>query len=178
MTIKHLPVLLATSTLAVVATPAFAESSQSADLSFACQNGDVPTTVAQIGDGSAPRPVFNWKSEVLPPSADAEQLCNSVAAKLEDYSAQGYDLSSIDFNGLEHGGLPVICASEQPKGCDKVLFTLTPEENSVEATERVLTAILDKSLQGEKIQSNDRGVQSISYQVDFWSLFGFPKFLK
>ena len=149
MTIKHLSVLLATSALAVVGTPAFAESTQSPDLNFACQNGDIPTTVAQTAEGSVSIPVFHWKSEVLPSYANAQQLCNSVAAKLEDYSAQGYDLSSIDFNGVEQAGLPVICASEQPKGCDKVLFTLKPEKNSVKATERVLTAILDKSFQGE-----------------------------
>ena len=180
MTIKHLSVLLAAGAFVIPAIPALSESTQSPDLNFACQNGDIPTTVAQTADGSKIVPVFHWKSEALPSYVNAEQLCNSVAAKLDDYSAQGYDLSSIDFNGVEQAGLPVICAAAEPTGCDKVLFTLRPEEDSFRATERVLTAILDKELQRAKIPSNDRGVQSISYQVDFWSLLGFttPKFLK
>lgn len=175
MNIKHLSAILASGALVVAATPAFAESSQSPELSFACQTGEVPTTVAQTADGN--RPVFNWKSEELS-GADVEQLCNQVAAKLQEYSAQGYNLSTISFNGLDQGGLPAICVAGQPQECDKLLFTLSPTERPADEAERVLTAILDKSLQGERVQSRDRGIMSTSYQVDFWSLLGFPKLLK
>ena len=178
MTIKHLSALLATSALAVAATPAFAESSQLPDVNFACQTGDVPTTVAQTADDSVSKPIFHWKSDVLPGSLNAEQLCNSVAAKLEDYSAKGFDLSSIKFNSGEQAGLPAICASGEARGCDLVLFTLAPAKEPFKVANDVLNDILDKSLQGEKREYRVRGIQSTSYQVDFWSLFGFPKFLK
>ncbi len=183
MTIKHLSALLASSTLVLAATtPAFAESSQAPDLRFACQTGDIPTTVAQTVDGSVSQPVFHWNSDDLSNSADAEEyaeeLCNQVAAKLQEYSAQGYNLSNIRFNGLDQGGLPAICVAGQPQECDKLLFTLTPTERPADEADRVLAAILDKSLQGGRVQSRDRGIMSTSYQVDFWSLFGFPKLLK
>jgi Circadian oscillating protein COP23 len=178
MTIKHLSALLASGALVVATSPAFAESSQSPNLSFACQMGDVPTTVAQTADGSVSQPVFHWKSDVLSPSTDTEQLCNQVAAKLQEYSAQGYNLDSISFNGLDRAGLPAICVSGQPRECDKLLFTLTPTARPDIEADRVLASILDKSLQGERMQSRDRGIMSTSYQVDFWSLLGFPKLLK
>jgi hypothetical protein len=176
MTIKQMSALLASSALVLGTTPAFAESSQSPNLSFSCQTGAVPTTVAQTPKGNVP--VFNWKSEALSGSADAEQLCNQVAAKLQEYSAQGYNLSTISFNGLDQGGLPAICIAGQPQECDKLLFTLSPTERPADEADRVLTAILDKNLQGEKMESRDRGIMSTSYQVDFWSLLGFPKLLK
>jgi hypothetical protein len=178
MTIKQMSALLASSALVLGTAPAFAESSQSTNLSFACQTGAVPTTVAQTADGSISKPVFHWKSDVLSPAADAEQLCNQVAAKLQEYSAQGYNLDTIRFNGLDQGGLPAICVAGQPEECDKLLFTLSPSERPVEEADRVLAGILDKSLQKETPQSRDRGIMSTSYQVDFWSLLGFPKLLK
>ena len=178
MTVKHLSALLATSALALAATPVLGESSQSPDFNFACQNGNIPTTVAQTADGKVLGPVFHWKSEALPATADAEQLCNRVAAKLQDYSAQGYDLSSISFNSGEQAGLPAICASGETLGCDVVLFTLAPAEKPTEEADAVLSSVLDKSLQGQKRQSNDRGIMTTSYKVDFWSLFGFPKLVK
>ncbi|MGF1539332.1 MAG: COP23 domain-containing protein [Pleurocapsa sp.] len=180
MSIKHLSALLAGSALVVGTTPAWAESSPSPDLSFTCQTGEIPTTVAQTADGSVSKPVFNWKSDVLSGSADAEQLCNQVAAKLQEYSAQGYDLSTMSFNGLDQGGLPAICVAGEANECDKLLFTLTPTERPANEADRVLAGILDKSLQGERVQSRDRGIMATSYKVNFWDLFGlgFPKLLK
>lgn len=179
MKIKHLSTLLVTSTLAFGVTPAIAESSQPSSLSFSCQTEDgVPTTIARASDSDVLVPVFHWKNEALPQPADARQLCDSVSAKLEDYSAQGYDLSAIGFRSDEQAGLPAICAVGEDKTCNLVLFTLAPAEKPVDAANEVLTAILDKNLQTNQIKSNDRGVQSISYQVNFWSLLGFPKFIK
>ncbi len=174
MKIKHLSVLLASGFLTLGASPTMAESSESNELSFSCQvNQGIPTTMAQQTDGKTSVPVFHWKNDVLPSSANAEQLCNSVSAKLEDYSAQGYDLSSLSFGASEEAGLPAICANtSESRGCSKVLFTLAPAEKPEIVADEVLTAILDKNLQQKPVKFNDRGVQSTSYQVNLLSLLG------
>jgi hypothetical protein len=175
MKTKHFSVLLASSLLALGTYPAMAESSESTPkFSFSCQvSQGIPTTMAQQTNGKASVPVFHWKNEVLPSSANAEQLCNSVSAKLEDYSAQGYDFSSLTFGASEEAGLPAICANTSgSRSCSKVLFTLAPAEKPEIVADELLTAILDKNLQQKPLKFNDRGVQSTSYQVDFWSLLG------
>jgi len=76
--------------------------------------------------------------------------------------------------------LPVICANAGESECSKVLLTLhaTSESEAAVVAKDVVNSILDKDLQLNKFESQARGVQSISYEVDFWSLFGLrPKFL-
>jgi hypothetical protein len=171
---------LVTSLLSLAASSVSAESSQSPEMSFSCQLKEgVPTTVAQETDGNKSVSVFHWKEEVLPHSADAKQLCDRVSAKLEDYAAQGYDLSTIGFTSSEMAGLPSICAAGENGDCSLVLFTLSPTEKPIDAANKVLTAILDKDLQGNQLTpKNTRGVQSITYQVNIWSLLGFQKLIK
>lgn len=105
MKVRHLSILLATSTLATGVTPALAETSQSSELNFICQiNNGVPTTMARATDSDRTLEIFHWKQEDLPPdSANALQLCDRVSAKLEDYSNQGHDLSAINFKSDEQG---------------------------------------------------------------------------
>jgi hypothetical protein len=178
--IKHLSVLLVTSLLSLAASSVSAESSQSPEMSFSCQLKEgVPTTVAQETDGNKSVSVFHWKEEALPHSVDAKQLCERVSAKLEDYAAQGYDLSTLGFTSSEMAGLPSICAAGESGDCSVVLFTLSPTEKPIDAANKVLTAILDKDLQGNQLAlASTRGVQSITYQVNIWSLLGFQKLIK
>lgn len=181
MAIKYLSALLVSSVLSFSATAAFAESSQPLEMNFSCQVKEgIPTTVAQKVHGNKSVSVFHWKSEALPDSADAQQLCDRVSAKLEDYSAQGYDLSTIGFTSSEMAGLPSICAAGEDGDCSVVLFTLSPAEKPIDAANDVLTAILNKDLQGNQVKprNNIRGVQSITYQVNIWSLLGFQKLVK
>lgn len=182
MKTKHLSVLLAMGMIAV-ATPARANSPEEPQLQFSCQvTDDVPTTVAKSTENDTQLTIFHWKKEALESKAtdSPEQLCNMVSEKLENYSTQGYDLSSINFVGTVQEGLPVICANAEENNCGKILLTLRPvNELQPEIVARdVVDSILDKNLQPQKSESNVRGVQSISYQVDFWSLLGLtPKFL-
>ena len=178
MKTKFLPVLLATGV--AVATPSIANSADAdtAKLSFSCQTIDgVATTVAQSAAGDAQIPIFHWQPEVLAnrTSDTPKELCNDVAQKLEDLSTD-YQLSNISFLGttiIADGDIPTICANTGGSKCSKVLFSLnkTDETASVVAG-NVVDAILDKNLQPQKTVQNTRGVQSISYQVDFWSLLG------
>lgn len=165
--------LLATG--AMLATPATANSPDNTKFNFSCQTKEgVPTTVAQLADNEAQLPVFHWKAEAVANKSEdtPQELCNVVAEKLENYSAQGYDLSSINFVGTEQGGLPVICANAGGTTCSKILLTLNKTEQPDIVASDLVDSILNENLQSEKIEYRKRGVQSISYQVDFWSLLG------
>ena len=179
---KYLSAFLATGAVALT-TPAMAISSEEPNLNFSCQVTDgVPTTLAQFQISETQLPIFHWKQEALVSrSADSpEKLCNIVAEKLSSYSADGYDLSQINFVGTEQDGMPVICANLGGTGCNKILLTLDRTTEPAAVASNVVNSILAKNLQQKKTQYKTRGVQSISYQVDFWSLLGLglkPKFL-
>lgn len=179
MKTKFLTILLATG-VAALGTPAIASSAEAdtSQLSFSCQMIDgVATTVANSAAGDAQIPIFHWKAEVLAnrTSDSPKELCNDVAQKLEAISVD-YDFSNINFIGttiIPDGDIPTICANTGGPQCSKVLFSLnkTDDKASVVAG-NVVDAILDKNLQPQKTVLTTRGVQSISYQVDFWSLLG------
>ncbi len=180
MKTRCLSALFATGAIAL-ATPAIANSPEEPSLKFSCQVTEgVPTTVAESSESEVQLPIFHWKKEALTSksSESPEQLCNMVSEKLENYSAQGYDLSSINIVGTQQGGLPVICANAGENDCSKILLTLHAEPQAANAAKDVVSLILDKNLQRNELVTVARGVQSISYEVNFWSLFGIrPKFL-
>ena len=162
------------------ATTTVANSAETPQLNFACEvSQGVPTTVAQRAGDEAKLPILHWKKEVLEykSSSSPQQLCDMVSQKLENYSAQGYDLSKLSFIGTAQDGLPVICANANTMGrpeCSKVLLTLAPVDRADTVADEVVSNILNEDLphQREVIDSDERGVQSFAYQVDFWSLLG------
>ncbi|MEL6579070.1 MAG: COP23 domain-containing protein [Cyanobacteria bacterium J06621_12] len=175
MNSNFVPVLLTAGVLAI-ATSTVANSADAPEFSISCQMVDgVHTTVAQSGENETQVSIFHWKEEALAnrTSNTPEELCNEVSQELADYSLD-YDFSNISFIGTAQGGLPTICANAGGRGCGNTLFTLdkTTEEPAVVAG-NVVDAILAQNLQPEKSKLVTRGVQSISYQVNFWSLLGF-----
>lgn len=185
MKTTYISALLVAMGAMTLATSTSANPSEEPQLNFSCQLTEgVHTTVAKSPESDTQLPIFHWKKEALASkSTDSpEQLCNMVSEKLENYSSQGYDLSSINFVGtVVQDELPVICANAEENGCSKILLTLKPvkEVDPAIVASDVVDSILDKNLQPQKSQSRARGVQSISYQVDFWSLLGLgPKFIK
>lgn len=181
MKTKYLSAIVVTGAITIGAVPVFAESSSALKLNFSCQVVDgVPTTLAQASGNKVTMPVFHWKQEALAPHSydTPQQLCDHATAKLEDYSAQGYDLSEISFIGAAQSGLPSICASTKNGDCSKVLLTLSSTEKPDVVAKDIVDAIIAKNLKQFKQEGfNDRGLQSTSYQVNFWSLLGL-KFLK
>lgn len=179
MKTKHLSAILAVGAI-TAATSTVANSAETPQLNFVCEvSQGVPTTVAQYTGDDTKLPILHWKEEILESksSSSPQQLCDMVSQKLENYSAQGYDLSKLSFIGTAQGGLPVICANANTMGrqdCSKVLLTLTPVDNADRVADEVVSGILDRDLphQREVIDSDERGVQSFAYQVDFWSLLG------
>ena len=172
---QFLLVLLATAGIALP-TPALADSEENPQLNFLCQvNEGITTTVVQSPSEKSQIPIFHWKPEALAnrTSENPEELCNMVTQKLADYSVD-YDLSSINFIGTTQDQLPAICANAGGPECSKVLFTLDRPKNETASVvaANVVDSILDKNLQPKKTELRTRGVQSISYQVDFWSLLG------
>ncbi len=184
MKTKYLSALMVMGVMSLVSIPAIAESSDAPKFKFSCKVIEgVPTTLAQAVDSKAIQPIFHWKSEAIAfkSSATPQQLCDNVSTQLEEYSASGYDLSKISFVGTEEKGIPLICANTSGGlDCSKVLVTFSAANNPASVASEVVDSILDKNLQPEVFKSNVRGVQSTSYQVDFWSLLGLglsPKFL-
>ena len=175
MKARNISTLLVTGAISLAASPAIADSSDAPQFNFACQmSNGVPTTVAQSTDGEKTLPIFNWKQDALAYKtlSSPKELCDNVTAKLAGYSSDGYDVSQMSFVGTQiNEGLPAICATTGGQKCSKVLFTLNPSNDSQTVAKNVMAAILNPKLQSNKVEFNDRGVQSTSYQVNFWDLF-------
>lgn len=176
MKTKYLSALIVTGAISLGSSPAMADSVDAPQVNFSCEVTEgVPTTVAQRVGSEEKLPIFHWKDEALSfkPSSSPQQLCDSVSSKLENYSAEGYDLSTLSFIGTEEGGVPMICASTVGgPNCSKVLLTLGRAEQAEIVADDVVKAILDESLQKEREVYQDRGVQSTSYQVSLWQMLG------
>lgn len=147
---------------------------------FFCEsesNQDIPTTIAKNQTGQT-KPIFYWNLNEVNTSAQPQQLCNSVTQKLNDYHQAGNDLSSLNFKAatvLDDESLttlPAICVAEAENSCKVALFTLSPSENPQITASQALDSILAQELQISPLGSQTRGLQSTSYEVDFWQLFG------
>ena len=179
MKTKYLSALIVTGAITLASSPAMADSADSPQVNFSCEVTEgVPTTVAQPIGSEEKLTIFHWKDDALSfkPSSSPQQMCDSVATKLEDYSAGGYDLSTISFIGTEEGGIPMICANTGGgPNCSKVLLTLGKAEQPAIVADNVVKAILDESLQQDREVYRDRGVQSTRYPVNFLDMFGFNR---
>ena len=192
MSLKYISsmVIIGVGMTAIATTSAMAESEASNSAKFACiSDNGAAVTVSQSNSGS--KPVFHWQGELLESlGANATELCNDVAIRLNEYVAQKYTSATanssnspqiLSFRADQQLGLPTICATNDPQGsCDAVLLTLSPTEKPVQTANNLLTDILDKDLQTNKtdLQSNERGVQSISYSISIFDLIFGSKYLK
>lgn len=169
---RHLSSLLTTALLALGITVASEMPTVGSDSIFACQSqsGNLSTAIAH-NDGTW-QPVFHWSGDQVTTIANPRQLCNSVSQKLNHYFAQGNNLASVTFKAQEQMGLPAVCLAEQDQQCSLLLFTLEPASKPDNFANDALAEILDPNLQTSPIKSQDRGVQSIAYKVNFWQLLG------
>jgi hypothetical protein len=177
MKTKYLSVFLAAVAIAIT-TPTMASTSDSPQLSFSCQMiQGVPATIAQSAESGNKIAIFHWKQAALAnrTSDSPEKLCHDVAQKLEDYAAD-YDLSNVNFIGTTTtlgDNVPTICANVGGADCGKVLFTLDKTtDKAATVAGNVVDSILAQNLQPQKTTLTTRGVQSIAYQVNFWTLLG------
>ena len=175
MKTKSISAILAAGAMAIASTTV-AQAADTSELNFSCQVREgVPTTIAQSVDSGAELPIFYWQAEALAGrTADTpDELCNDVSQKLADLSVD-YDLSNVNFIGTHqiNTDIPMICANVGGQECSSVLFTLKKDPKAAVVAGDVVDAILAKNLQPEKKEFRTRGVQSISYQVNFWSLLG------
>lgn len=164
--------LLTTATLAFGMTLVVGVSAKAVDPVFSCQlNEDSLTTVVTTNDGLS-QPVFHWNRAGVNNLANRQQLCNSVSQKLNNYLAEGNNLSSVTFKPQESMGLPAICLTEQDKKCSLLLFTLEPSSTPRILANNTLSLILDENLQTSPIKLQERGFQGTAYKVNFWQLIG------
>ena len=169
---KALSSLLTTAALAFGLTLVVGVPAEASDPIFSCQSKEGSlTTVATSNDGEG-KPVFHWSREQVNTLANSQQLCDSVSQKLNNYVAEGNNLSSVTFKAQEQMGLPAICVAEQYQQCSLLLFTLKPSPKPHLAANNALASILDQDLQTSPIKFQDRGVQSTAYKVNFWQLLG------
>lgn len=169
---RYLSSLLTTAALALGMTLVGRAPTLASQPVFSCQlNEGSLTTVATNNDGVW-QPVFHWNRDQVTDLANPQQLCDSVSQKLNNYLAEGNDLSSVTFRAQESMGLPAVCVAEQYQQCSLLLFTLEPSPKPDRFANAALASILDRDLQTSPIQSQDRGVQSTAYKVNFWQLLG------
>ncbi|ELS02863.1 hypothetical protein Xen7305DRAFT_00025810 [Xenococcus sp. PCC 7305] len=187
MNLKHISSLTILGVMATAVSPAMAESGASNEASFACINDNgVAVTVSQL-DGNS-KPIFHWHKDLLASlDANPTDLCQDAAVSLNEYMAEKYNAETasssqtLSFRADQLRGLPTVCATNDPEiGCEAVLFTLSPTEKPVQTANSLLTAILSKDLQENKVDtdSNERGVQSISYSISILDLIFGSKHLK
>ena len=170
MKTEYLSPLLTTTALALGMNLALGVPTIASKPVCACQSkGRELTTVAQTDDGKG-LSVFHWNREALPNLDNPQQLCDSVSQKLNNYFADGNDLSSVTFEAQVRMGLPAICVAEQNEHCAQLLFTLEPSTRPELAANNALVSILDKDLQTSPIKSASRGYQSTAYKVNLWQL--------
>ncbi|MCC0176031.1 hypothetical protein I4641_03435 [Waterburya agarophytonicola K14] len=156
------------------------ESATASKPVFYCQSNEgMPKTVAKSNNG-VDRAIFHWNLDRESTSANSQELCDSVTQKLNNYMAEGNDLSSLTFKAstvygedLDSPDFPVVCVAGESDPCKLPLFTLNPSDDPRVTANNALNSILDPALQATPAKSNDRGVQSTSYQVNFWQLLGF-----
>lgn len=164
--------LLATIAISLAATPAYSEANSSSKITFSCQtNNDTLTTLAQTSTGQT-LPIFHWNKKALPAKTNLQEICIDVSEKLENYLVAEGDLSSISFKSARLDNIPAICLAGEQNDCNLLLITLAPVEKPIKTANKVLESILDPQLQGNKVISNERGIQSTAYQVSFWELLG------
>lgn len=140
---------------------------------FSCELDQGNLTTVATNKDLVQQPVFHWNRAQEATVVNPQQLCNSVSQKLNNYIAQGNSLSSVTFRAKSQMDLPAVCVAESDKSCSLLLFTLAPNPKPEQFANSILTAILDDNLQTSPVKSQDRGVQSIAYEVNFWQLLGF-----
>ncbi|MDJ0596274.1 MAG: COP23 domain-containing protein [Pleurocapsa sp. MO_226.B13] len=166
---RYLSSLLTTATLAFGMTLVVGVAAKAVDPVFSCQlNEDSLTTVVTTNDGLS-QPVFHWNRAGV---NNQQQLCDSVSQKLNNYLAEGNNLSSVTFKPHESMGLPAVCLTEKDQECSLLLFTLEPSSSPLILANHTLSSILDEDLQTSPIRYQERGVQRTAYKVDFWQLMG------
>ena len=154
------------------------KSVSASDASFHClSNQETPTTVVKTSNG-AEQAIFHWNLDAQSVSKTSEELCNSVTQKLNNYMAEGNDLSSLTFNASRFfgddqnlGSLPAVCISSEAEPCKLAVFTLRLSDDPRIAS-AALDSILDPALQSTAVKpkKSDRGFQSTKYKVNFWDL--------
>ncbi|MGK7872546.1 MAG: COP23 domain-containing protein [Xenococcaceae cyanobacterium] len=99
-------------------------------ISFRCETSSgTPITVARISESDSQKDqhVLRWVTQHFPDSSKAQELCRTVAAKLQNY----YDTGELKNMSLVLDQ-PVVCVEEnQDSSCtpDRVLFTLETTDN-------------------------------------------------
>lgn len=152
------------------------------DVEFQClSNQETPTTIAKTTSG-AEQPIFHWNLDPASVSNTPEELCNSVTQKLNNYMAEGNDLSSLTFNASvvfnddeDMTSSPAVCVSGETEPCELPLFTLVSadeDRDNQAVASTALDSILDPALQSTAVKPKTRGFQSTSYKVNFWDLLG------
>jgi len=187
MSLKYVSSLGTIGFIAIAATSAMAGTGVSNNANFAClTENDIAVTVSQ-SNGEI-KPIFRWEGDLLDSlNANPTELCQDAAIRLNEYVTEKYSSETVNssqmlsFRGDQQVGLPAICATDNlENGCEAVLFTLSPTDKPVQTANSFLEDILEKDLQGNKVdtESSERGVQSISYSISILDLIFGSKYLK
>ena len=153
-----------------------AQSASAPSITYSCESREsgLSLIARPFGEGSAidEREVFNWSG--LPTTANANQICQRVQAKLQQYAShQGI----YGFAVYPIAGKPSVCLDQQATDrCTQVLFD-SQHLNQPNASEAEMVALLNKIISPQFVldenQPTDptRTYQSGSIHVPLWRMF-------
>lgn len=165
---KYLISFITYSVLALAIFPAYGQSNSTSEITFTCEDDrGIPVTVAKNNQGEM-QTIFNWKLDVFPDFFDPLEICDRVSQKLNNYAAEGHDLSLFILQPNEQAGLPTICATKTGVSCDLVLFTLAPTEEPFVAACDTLMAILNQEVNRPIKETNRDNQQKLYFSISLF----------
>ncbi|MGK7872545.1 MAG: COP23 domain-containing protein [Xenococcaceae cyanobacterium] len=133
-------------------------------ISFICETSSgTPITVARIFEPGSQKDqhVLRWVTQHFPDFTKAQELCQTVAAKLQNYYDNGElkNMSLVLDKGPDNSNQLTVCVEEIKRNCilsDRVLFTLETDN-----PEKVSKDIFSEDWRQQRII--DRGVFKLPF---------------
>ncbi|MGL4497725.1 MAG: COP23 domain-containing protein [Planktothrix sp.] len=152
-----------------------AQSTSAQSITYSCESREsgIALMARPSGEGRSMNQVavFNWSG--LPTTANANQICQSVQGKLQQYASHQ---EIYGFAVYEINGKPSVCLDQQATdSCTQVLFDSQdinqPNASAAEMGE-VLKNILSAQFLPDKNQQSDptRSFQSCCFRVPLWRI--------
>ena len=146
------------------------ESTPATGTTFVCDtNSNPPITIVRQEGSQEDRPILHWKSEYFPSPSNAEELCQQVSTKLQNYYENG-ELNKFVLTAGQVDSQSVVCIEDTDGSCaqDRVLFALQTTEDPSNALSEMIAGDLQEQLEKDSIRT--RGHFRARFGFD-WLLF-------
>jgi len=156
-----------------------AQSTSNLSLTYSCESREsgLALMARPSGEGRSMDEVavFNWSG--LPTTANANQICQRVQGKLQQYASNSEIHNIYGFAVYEINGKPSVCLDQQATdSCTQVLFD-SHDINQPNASEAEIVAVLNNILPPQFVSHENQQIdptrtnQSGSFHVPLWRMF-------